>query len=123
MMKNDYCHNLGFKDSPHRNVVFAAITAITEATTFEFNELAGDILDIKQSPERTLWIRHRTGPVAICLNYTRATGETTVKVEYPSHRDGHFIEAQYETIEDAAKAFEFAVRMLIDIREAVGEVL
>jgi len=102
---------------------YQAVLAVEAATGFTEAELIGEHLDIEQSPERSIWVRHRQAEPHICLLFTRKTGETQVLLEYAKGEDGHFITAAYSTIQDAAKAFEFAVRVVLDIRKQIDQII
>ncbi len=100
-----------------------AVTAVVEATGFDANELVGENLDIEQAPERQIWVRHREAEPHICLLFTRATGKTQVVLEYAMGAEGYFVSADYTTIQDAARAFEFAVRVVLDIRKQIEQII
>ena len=102
---------------------YKAVQAVAEATGFDEKELVGENLDVEQSPERSIWVRHRQAEPHICLLFTRKTGTTQVLLEYAMGEDGHFVSADYSTIQDAAKAFEFAVRVVLDIRKQIDQII
>ena len=102
---------------------YLALQSVVNCTDFISNDLVFDIQDYEKSPERSIWIRHYHTTPAILLLFTRETGKTRVILEYAMGEDGHFAEEEFTTIQDACKAFQFAIKVIEDIRKQIDAVL
>lgn len=96
---------------------------IIENTQLFGGSLTVDLLDIEQAPEWNLWIRHASCDVSVSYLVNKATRAVTLSVEYPSFKDGHFVEYHCKTVLEAARVFQFAVELLQDIRGAIDTII
>lgn len=77
----------------------------------------------KTPVEVQTYIRHTRTVVHIAVTHDRETKETKTCVEYPSHKDGVFHTIEVDNMQQAAKIFEWAAAVLLDIREVLDDVV
>jgi len=99
----------------------SAIKIVTENTSFKRGELGFSI--VENGVEQCIWVRHNTTDAAVVWTNDRVTRKTSMSAEYPSWKDGHVITLKAVSVAEACRAFEFAVNVLADVRQAIDNVI
>lgn len=97
---------------------------VFDYTEIERVKLSVDWLDIEKAPEVWMTIYHHDVDVRVL--YVRNRIDATqdyIRVSYPSHKDGHFVEFKCKNWKEAVRVFEFAINLLCDVKAALHTVI
>lgn len=98
-----------------------SLTANTKLSNADFT-VSGEY--IKECPEESIYLTDSQSRLRIEIRTTKSNRDTQIFVEWPSlTKDGEFVTMEFTLFTQAAKHFEFCLKMLNDLRDAVYEVL